>query len=97
VIDVTTFPAAATWADLRVITSSDVTVSTTAGNVLVRGTTLETPPTQGAGGGFNSSMSVGTVTLATPLANGASINVRWVLGIQQAGTFRFIVNIEALP
>jgi hypothetical protein len=37
------------------------------------------------------------VTLATPLANGASINVRWVLGIQQAGTFRFIVNIEALP
>jgi hypothetical protein len=97
VIDITTFPAAATWADLRAITSSDVMVSTSSGTVLVRGTTLETPPSQGAGGGFNSSMSVGTVTLATPLANGASINVRWVLGVQQPGTFRFIVNIEALP
>jgi hypothetical protein len=97
VIDITTFPAAATFADLRPITSADVMVSTSSGTVLVRGTTLETPPSQGAGGGFNSSLSVGTVTLATPLANGASVNVRWVLGVQQTGTFRFVVNVEALP
>jgi hypothetical protein len=49
------------------------------------------------GGGFNSSMSNGLVTLATPLANGASADVRFLLGIQQTGAFRFYLNIEALP
>ena len=42
-------------------------------------------------------MSAGTITLGTPLANGASINVHFLLGVQQAGKFRFFVNIEALP
>jgi hypothetical protein len=42
-------------------------------------------------------MSAGTVTLATPLANGASIDVRFLLGIQQTGSFKFYFNIEALP
>jgi hypothetical protein len=65
--------------------------------VNVQGTTLEQPPSQPNGGGFNSSMSSGTVTLGTPLANGASINVRFLLGIQQTGNFKFYVNIEALP
>jgi hypothetical protein len=37
------------------------------------------------------------VTLATPLANGASIDVRFLLGIQQTGSFKFYFNIEALP
>jgi hypothetical protein len=37
------------------------------------------------------------VTLATPLANGASLNVQLLMGIQQTGNFRFFVNIEALP
>jgi hypothetical protein len=59
--------------------------------------TLETPPNQAAGGGFNSSLSAGTVTLAAPLAAGASIDVNFVLTIAQAGTFRFFVNVEALP
>jgi Lamin Tail Domain len=54
-------------------------------------------PNQPNGGGFNSSMSAGTVTLGTPLANGASINLQFLLGIQQTGNFRFYVNIEALP
>jgi hypothetical protein len=40
---------------------------------------------------------VETITLATPLANGASINVRFLLGIQQPGSFRFFVNVETLP
>jgi len=38
-----------------------------------------------------------TVTLATPLANGASIDVRFLLGIQQTGSYKFFLNIEALP
>jgi hypothetical protein len=63
----------------------------------VRGTLLEIPPNQPNGGGFNSSLSAGAVTLATPLAPGQSINVRFLLGVQQTGTFKFIVNIEALP
>ena len=42
-------------------------------------------------------MSAGTITLGTPLANGASIDVRFLLGIQQTGNFRIYLNIEALP
>jgi hypothetical protein len=42
-------------------------------------------------------MSAGTITLATPLANGASVDVRFLLGIQQTGSYRFFVNVEALP
>jgi len=66
-------------------------------NVTVQGTTLEQPPSQPNGGGFNSSLSAGTVTLATPLANGASIDLRFLLGIQQTGSFKFFLNVEALP
>jgi hypothetical protein len=65
--------------------------------VTIEGTTLETPPEQAVGGGYNSTLSAGTVTLGTPLANGASINVRFLLGIQQTGTFKFFINDEALP
>ena len=100
-------------ADLRAITSVDevgvgpVNDATTCANggtpatppctVTVRGTTLEQPPNQPNGGGYNSTLSVGTVTLATPLANNASIPVRFVLGIQTTGTFRFLIIVEALP
>lgn len=71
-------------------------------SVSVQGTTLEQDTTapnfgQPNGGGFNSSMSAGTITLGTPLANGASINLQFLLGIQQTGNFRFYVNVEALP
>jgi hypothetical protein len=104
VIDLTTFPAPSGIADLRPRTSTDVVVTVDrppcgsgTSNVTVRGTTLEQPPSQPNGGGFNSSMSAGTVTLATPLANGASIDVRWLLGLQQTGSFKFYLNVEALP
>jgi hypothetical protein len=66
----------------------------------VQGTTLEqatAPENQPNGGGFESSMSAGTVTLGTPLANGASINLLFLVGIQQTGSFRLYLNIEALP
>ena len=61
------------------------------------GTTLEQPPTQPNGGGFNSSLSAGTITTGTPLAPGASINLQFLLGIQQTGSFKFFFTIEALP
>ncbi len=104
VIDVTTFPAPSGIADLRPRTSTAVVVTVDrppcgsgTSNVTVQGTTLEQPPSQPNGGGFNSSMSAGVVTLATPIANGASVDVRFLLGIQQTGSFKFFINVEALP
>lgn len=97
VVDITTFPSPSGVADLRPRTSTAVVVTTSGGNITVNGTTLEQPPSQPNGGGFNSVMSAGTITLATPLANGASTNVRFLLGVQQTGSFRFYINMEALP
>jgi hypothetical protein len=104
IVDVTTFPAPSGIADLRPRTSTAVVVTVDrppcgsgTSNVTVQGTTLEQPPSQLNGGGFNSSLSAGVVTLATPIANGASVDVRFLLGIQQTGSFKVLVNIEALP
>lgn len=104
IIDVTTFPAPSGIADLRPRTSTAVVVTVDrapcgsgTSNVTVQGTTLEQPPAQPNGSGFNGSLSAGTITLATPLANGDSIDVRFLLGIQQTGTFKFYLNVEALP
>jgi len=104
VIDLTTFPAPSGIADLRPRTSTAVVVTVDrapcgsgTSNVTVQGTTLEQPPGQPNGGGFNSSLSSGTVTLATPLANGATLDVRFLVGIQQTGSFKFFLNVEALP
>src|SRR5918995_1910955 len=84
VIDLTTFPAPSGIADLRprtstaaVVTVDRVPCGSGTSNVTVQGTTLEQrapapTPQQPHGGGFNSSMSAGVVTLATPIANGAS-------------------------
>ena len=58
---------------------------------------FEQPPMQPNGGGFNSSLGAGSVTLATPLANGASIDLRFLFGIQQTGYFRVGIAVEALP
>ncbi len=91
-------------ADLRPRSSTLVVVANPAecggGTVNVFGTTLEeasTPEHQPNSGGFNSSLSAGTVTLATPLANNASINLRLLFGVQQRGTFRVFLTVEALP
>lgn len=104
VIDLTTFPAPSGIADLRPRTSTAVVVTVDrppcgsgTSNVTVQGTTLEQPPSQPNNGGFNSSLSAGVVTLATPLANGATIDVRFLVGLQQTGSFKFYLNIEALP
>jgi hypothetical protein len=112
ITDITTFPSPSGIADLRPRTSTLVVVAgindsatcTATGapttppcTVSVEGSTLELPPSQPNGGGFNTSLSAGTITLGTPLPNGASINLRFLLGIQQTGNFKFYVNIEALP
>jgi hypothetical protein len=104
ILKITTFPAPAGTADLRPRTSTSVVVTVDrapcgsgTSNITVNGTTLEQPPSQPNGGGFNSSMSAGTVTLGTPLANGASIDLRFLFGIQQTGTVRGSIVIEGLP
>ena len=96
-------------ADLRLLTSSPVVISgindpgtcastgtptTVPCQVTVQTTTLETPPAQAAGGGYNSTVSV---SIPGGLANGASIDVNFRLGVMQLGTFRFKLIIEALP
>jgi hypothetical protein len=104
IIDVTTFPAPSGIADLRPRTSTAVVVTVDrapcgsgTSNITVQGTTLEQPPSQPNGSGFNGSLSAGVVTLATPIANGASIDLRFLNGIQQTGNYKFYLNIEALP
>ena len=87
VIEVTTFPRPdGATADVRALSSTSVSVSgvndsaTCAANgvpatapctVTVQGTTLEEPPTQASGGGYNSSMAAGT-SAGHAAANGAS-------------------------
>lgn len=98
IYDITTFPSPAGTADLRARTSGTVMVTVTGGSmVTVLGTTLETPPAQPNSGGLNSSLAAGTVTLGTPLANGASINLQFLFGVQQTGSFRVFVFVEAVP
>ncbi len=95
VVDITTFPPPAGTADLRLRTSAPYTANLTGGGTTpVAGLTLETPAAQPNGGGFNSSVSAATITLAAPLAAGNSINVHFLLGVQQTGSFRFFINIE---
>jgi hypothetical protein len=109
IVELTTFPSpGGGQADLRALSSSDVSVSAVgdAGTcspasapcaVTALGTTLEQPPGQGSGGGYNSTLAAGTVTTATPLASGASINLHFELGIETPGKFRFYIIVEALP
>ncbi|HKR60354.1 MAG TPA: hypothetical protein VJS64_11525, partial [Pyrinomonadaceae bacterium] len=99
IVDITGFPPAAGFADLRAVTSTSGsdTQPCPSGTVAFEGLTLETPPAQATGGGFNSSLAAGTITIAVPIAPGATINVNFLMNIMQAGNFRFLVNVEALP
>jgi uncharacterized repeat protein (TIGR01451 family) len=103
IIDLTTYPAPSGVADLRARSSTPVVVTvdrapcgSETSDITVEGTTLEQPPLQPNGGGFNSTLSSGTVTLQAPLADGASIDVRFLLGIKQTGNFKFFINLEAI-
>jgi subtilisin-like proprotein convertase family protein len=104
IVDLNTFPAILGTADLRPIASSNIVVSVDrppcgsgTSNITVLGTTLEQPPNQPNGGGFNTSYGVPAVTAATPLADLATIDLRFVSGIQQTGMYRLDIVPEALP
>ena len=105
IIDLTTAPGAPGVADLRAISSPTLelsgitdtttclltgTPSTPPCSITIRGTTLDQPPSQSGGGAFNSSFTVpGNVSFQ-------AANVRFVLGVQQPGSFKFYVNAEAV-
>jgi hypothetical protein len=66
-------------------------------NSVIDRLTLEQSSIQPNGGGFNSTVSAGTITFNTPLVPNNSINVEFMLGVMQNGNFRFLLNVEALP
>ncbi|MDT7541397.1 MAG: hypothetical protein QOE33_1301 [Acidobacteriota bacterium] len=97
VVDMTTYGnRGAADADLRVLSSSDTTVTGANGPVTLKSLTLEqSPPSQPGGGGVNSSLRAGAITLSAPLSPGASINLEFRLAVQLEGNYRFFVNVEA--
>ena len=101
VAEITTFPAPSGTSDLRPRTSTTMVTTVDrppcgsgTSNVTVAGTTLEQPPSQPNGGGFNSTLSV---PLGAGLAPGASIDVRFLFGIQQTGMFKMLLVPETQP
>jgi hypothetical protein len=94
VSELTTFPSPSGIADLRPYDSPSTTETVNGVSVTVLGTTLEEPPAQPNGGGFNSTMSV---LLSSPLPSGASVSVQMRFGVQQTGKFRVCGNLEAGP
>lgn len=101
VAEIVTFPVPAGYADLRprTATTSIVTVDrppcgSGTSNATVVGTSLENPPLQLNGGGYNSVLSV---PVGAGLAPGASIDVRFLFGVQQDGLFKIMLVPEALP
>ncbi|HJQ22516.1 MAG TPA: HYR domain-containing protein [Blastocatellia bacterium] len=98
VVDLTTNPPSGPAADLRVLTASATVVSLSGGGTAnVDGTTLETPPTQAAGGGFNGTLTLPSVTLSTPLTAGSTINLQFTVGVQVKGNFNFCLMPESEP
>ena len=65
--------------------------------VTVLGTTLETPPTQANGGGYKLDTVIGHGHVGDAFGQRAAINVNFLLGVQQTGSFRFHIIVEALP
>ena len=96
IIDMTTNPVPTGTADLRALNSADVQVTVNGSPVDVLGTSVEEPPGQPNGGGLNSTLWVATIDEENPIEPGASVNVQFLLGIQQTGGYRFYVNIEML-
>lgn len=110
VVDITSGPAAAGTADLRALSGVPFQVTVSGSPVTVQGMLLEEPPnastgTTATGGGFLSSVSCcrtgfavagqRDIDLTNPLAAGGSVNVEFLLGVEQTGNFRFFINVEA--
>ena len=100
VINITTLPVPEGTADLRLRTSLSSSVSdpcSEGGSITVTGLTLDQPPLQPLGGGFNSNASPDTIQLPGPIQPGETVYIEFLLGVQQTGRFKFFVNIESLP
>jgi uncharacterized repeat protein (TIGR01451 family)/CSLREA domain-containing protein len=99
IVDITTLGSAVIGnpqADLRALTSSDTAANVSLlGTMIVKGTMLEQPDQTIKGGGVNSSLSVQLPEGG--LAAGESIDVQFMLGVMQAGNFRFFVTVEGTP
>jgi hypothetical protein len=87
--------SAGVCSDLRALTSQDGESSIGTQVVAVRGVRLEEPPEQPQGGGWNSSLSADFISLNTPLAPGASVNIQFMFGVMRIGPFRVLLDIEA--
>ncbi len=97
VVDLSTFPTSSGAADMRPISSTNVVVPVNGIDTTVFGATLEQPPSQPNGGGFNSTLAVTNISAATPLANAGSVNVQFAFGLQQEGSIRLALIPETLP
>jgi Calx-beta domain len=76
--------------------SSTGTPTTVPCQVTAQATTLEQPPTQAAGGGFNSTL---TASLLGGLPTGQSMNFNFLFGVQNnpMASFRVCFVVESLP
>lgn len=67
-------------------------------NIVVRGTTLEQPPSLPLAGGFDPVLPVPAAAPGSPLANNASIDVQFHFGVQKNGNYRAIIcAIDTCP
>jgi hypothetical protein len=93
IVEVTTtntpLSTTAPQADLRMLTSTDTTAN--GGTIMIIGSAVQAPSDPVNGGGFNSTV---TVSIPGGLATGASINVRFLLGVAATGNFKFYINAE---
>ena len=98
VVDITTLNSpvgSVPQADLRVLSSTGVVTNSQGQEVVtVTGLTVEQAPAPTGWGGLNSTLTV--VLPGGMLAPGNTIDVQFLLGVQQQGSFRFLVNVEAL-
>lgn len=91
--------AGASQADVRALTSAaenvTVTINGVPTEVAVRMATLEEPPAQAKGGGYNSSLLVDI--LGGSLADNDDVVVSIRLGVAKGGSFSLAYVVEALP
>jgi subtilisin-like proprotein convertase family protein len=98
IVDLTTFSSPPGNADLRVRSSVGSQVPLGNGSTsFVGAAVLEVPPFQPTGGGFNSALSASSISVSNPLLPGASVLLQFLLGVEQAGHYRFAIIPEAVP
>ncbi len=95
-ITTTNSPGAGTsQADVRALTSAAESITVNGVAVDVRKLTLEEPPAQSKGGGYNASLLFDLP--GGSLANGDKVAVNIKLGVAKGGTYRLAYTVEAAP